>query len=383
MLSIRYAPYVVKQVLRHRTRTALTVAGVAIALFMYAVIQSIQTGLRDATRLSKDDVTLVVFRENRYCPATSRLPQHYQPRIERLPGVRSVMPLQIVVSNCRASLDVVTFRGVPPEQFISVRGDRLRVSDGSIDDWLMRQDSALLGDALAARRGFKPGDAFSAAGIQVKVAGIFSSDEVQDRNAAYVHLPFLQYARRGDVGQVTQFNVTVDDNADLDAVARAIDAEFKSDQFPTSTRPEKAFVAGAVGDMSEIIRFTRWVAVGCVLAALGLVSNSIILSAQSRVKEFAVLHTIGYRSGLIARLIIAEGLAMSVAGGLIGVGGAIIFLHSGQFSLSNEGYSVNASAGLDVWLTALGAATAIGVLSGLVPAIQATRREIAESLRIG
>ena len=312
MLSIRYAPLAFKQIIRNRTRTALTVAGVAIALFMYAVIQSIQAGLQDATGLSKSDATLVVFRENRYCPATSRLPQHYQPRIERIPGVRSVLPIQVVVSNCRASTAVVTFRGVPPDRFIAARGDRIHVIDGSIDDWLNRQDTALVGENLAARRGFKTGDAFSAAGIQVKVAGILQSDELQDRNAAIVHLPFLQYAQRGDIGMVTQFNIIVDDGADMEAVARAVDAEFKSDQFPTSTRPEKAFVASAIGDMMEIIRFTRWVAVGCMLAALGLVSNSIILSAQSRVKEFAVLHTVGYRPGLIARLIIAEGDRKSV-----------------------------------------------------------------------
>ena len=371
MLKIRYSPYIVKQVLRHRTRTALTVAGVAIALFLYASIESVQTGLADATDQRKGDATLVVFRENRYCPATSRLPQHYQPRIEQIPGVESVMPIQVVVSNCRASLDVVTFRGVPPEQFISARGSRIAVKDGSIDDWLRGQDTALVGETLAARRGFKPGDAFAAAGIQVKVAAVISSDEPQDRNVAIVHLPFLQYAQRRDIGQVTQFNIAVNDNADMETVARAVDAEFKSDQYPTSTQPEKAFVASAIGDMKEIIRFTRWVALGCILAALGLVSNSIILSAQSRIKEFAVLHTVGYRPELIARLIIAEGLLMSIAGGLIGVAGAIAFLRSGRLNMSNEGYSVMASASATVWLTALGMAVAIGVLSGLAPAIQA------------
>ena len=34
-------------------------------------------------------------------------------RIRKIPGVREVTPIKIVVNNCGASLDVVTFRGIP------------------------------------------------------------------------------------------------------------------------------------------------------------------------------------------------------------------------------------------------------------------------------
>ena len=61
------------------------------------------------------------------CVFTSQLPEYYRPQIKRIDGVTSVLPMKVVVSNCRASLDVVTFRGVPREG-----GIETVVSDGQL-----------------------------------------------------------------------------------------------------------------------------------------------------------------------------------------------------------------------------------------------------------
>src|SRR5919112_265514 len=115
MLRLKYIPLVLKQVTRHRTRTLLTVAGVATAMFLFCAVQAMQSGVEQATQQTAKDTTLVVYRENRFCPATSRLPEYYGERIAKVPGVVGVVPVRIDVTNCRTSLDVVTFRGVPPE----------------------------------------------------------------------------------------------------------------------------------------------------------------------------------------------------------------------------------------------------------------------------
>ena len=117
MLTPRFIPLVWKHVVRHPTRSLLTMGGVAIAMFLFCTVESMRRGVEAATRVTAADTTLVVYRENRYCPFTSRLPQHYERRIASIPGVASVVPMRIHVSNCRASLDVVTFRGVPEEEF--------------------------------------------------------------------------------------------------------------------------------------------------------------------------------------------------------------------------------------------------------------------------
>src|SRR5690606_35544 len=112
----RFIPYILKQVWRHRVRTLLTVVGIAIAMFLFTSVQAMQRGVTQVTKATASDTTLVVYRKDRFCPATSELPQDYQSRIERLEGVVAAIPMRIVVTNCRTSLDVVTFRGVPKDE---------------------------------------------------------------------------------------------------------------------------------------------------------------------------------------------------------------------------------------------------------------------------
>ena len=257
----------------------------------------------------------MVYRQNRYCPFTSRLPQYYQERIAAIPGVSAVVPIQIVVSNCRTSLDVVTFRGVPEEAMASYARN-FTFAGGSVEKWEQRSDAALLGQQLAQRRGLDVGDRFDAAGVTVTVAGIIQSDQAQDQNVAYVHLPFLQQsAGLKKLGVVTQFNVQVSDPSQLEPVAQAIDAEFARDPDPTSTSSEQAFVARAAQDIIRIVGFTKWLGWACLAAVLALVGNAIVLSVQDRVREHAVLQTLGYTTGLIGRLILVEGSLLGIGRG--------------------------------------------------------------------
>ena len=83
-MAPRFIPLILKQVVRNPTRSLLTMAGVAVAMFLFCTVRSMQRGVAEATRVSAADTTLVVYRENRYCPFTSRLPQHYQRRIESI-----------------------------------------------------------------------------------------------------------------------------------------------------------------------------------------------------------------------------------------------------------------------------------------------------------
>jgi putative ABC transport system permease protein len=382
MIAPRFIPTVLRQVLRHRTRTFLTVAGVAVAMFLFVNVQALQQGVRHATEVTAADTTLIVYRENRFCPATSRLPEYYAERIARVPGVASVTPMKVVVNNCRANLDVVTFRGVPAED-VARMAARWRIVDGSLEDWHRRSDSALVGQRLAERRRLRPGMSFDASGVTVTIAAIIASSEPQDQNVAYVHLPFLQQAAATGpgLGIVTQFSVRVDDPARLRETAAAIDELFRHDPDPTTTRPEKAFVAQVGADVVEIVGFARYLGWGCLAAVLALVANAIVLGVQDRVKEHAVLQTLGFRGGLIARMIITEGLVLGVLGGAAGAALAAAFLAWGRFSLSTEGLSINVSPDVRTSLIGLAIAAGVGVAAGLVPAVQAGRREIAQGFR--
>ena len=377
---IHLAVLAFKQVTRHRVRSLLTIAGVAAGMFLFTAVETMQSSLRVATRSGADDSTLVVYRENRFCPSTSKLPEHYQPDIRRIPGVAEVIPIQIVVNNCGASLDVITFRGVPPEE-LETFNPNLEIVGGSYKAWTGRSDGALLGEHFAARRGLKPGDQFEAVGVRVFVSGIIRSPEPQDNNVAYVHLPFLQQSSRIGLGTVTQFNVRVDDPSKLNAVAAAIDALSKSDQAPTSTKPEKAFFAQTAKDMIEMVGFTRWLGFGAVAAVLALVANALLLVVRGSIKENAIFQTIGFSRTAVGAVMLWEGVIMGFLGGIAGCVAAATFFNLKRFTLGNEGLTLALRPDLNVTFAGLGVAVGLGLIASLWPAFVASRKPIVNSLR--
>ena len=382
MVRPEFLPLVLKQTFRRPVRALLTIAGVATAMFLFAAVAALQNGVDAATRQTAEDVNLVVYRQNRFCPAASRLPESYGERIARIDGVTSVLPMQVVPTSCRASLDVITFRGVPADLMSRTYGTELTLLSGSLAEWASRKDAALLGDVIALRRGLKAGDRVDAAGVTVYVAGVLRAEHPQQYNAAYVHLDFLQRTTgQRTLGVVTQFNVKVADPSRLDAVAEQIDAMFKDDQQPTHTSPEKGFVARAAADIIILVRFTRYLGWGCLASVLALVGNAIVLNVQDRIRDHAVFQTLGFGNGLIARLIVVEALVLGLLGGLLGTVLALAVAHWGRFSVSSEGLTIPVQATAGVLLRGVAVAVALGVAAGLVPAWQASRRPITECLR--
>lgn len=380
---LRLVPLVFRTVRRSPIRTGLTVAGIAVAMYMFTAVEAMRTGVRDATQATAEDATLVVYRENRYCPFTSRLPQWYVDRIERVDGVRAAVPMQILVSNCRASLDVVTFRGVPEGNLLESLTDGATITEGSVADWQRRGDGAMVGRALAERRGLKVGDRFSAAGITVFVAGILDSDAMQDRNAAWVQLPFLQETVRsgGTGGEVTQFNVFVDDPTRMDEIAGDIDALFKHDERPTATRPEKAFIGRAARDIVALADFAGMLGWGALAAVFALIANAIVLAMRDRIRDHAVLQTLGWTGGLIAWMVLVEGALLGLFGGLLGALGAWGTAKLGRFAMTMEGTSIEMSTSFSTAAMGIGLALLLGVLAGLMPALRLSRRDIATCFR--
>lgn len=381
MLPVRFFPLVWKYVIRHRVRSILTIGGVATAMFLFYSVEAIQQGVRAATRQTARDTVLVVYRQDRFCPFSSNLPQDYGARIAAIPGVKTAVPIKVAVSTCHTSLDVVTFRGVPESAFDTGMLDHARIVAGSIEDWKRRSDAALIGDRLAKRRGLKVGDRLDLAGVTITVAAILESEEPQDQNVAYGHLDYVQRASGDSVGMVTQFNVKVDDPGTIGRVAKAIDEEFRTAQEPTSTWAEKAFVARVMGDLVEISDFAGWLGLGCLVGVFALVANAIVLSVQDRIKDHAVMQTLGYTHGLIAKLIIAEGVLMGLCGGVIGLLAGMLVSRWGVFSFTVEGFSVHLHAGASSIAVGLVVSALIGVVAGLFPAWKASRQETAACFR--
>jgi putative ABC transport system permease protein len=369
-----------KNLRRRPMRTALTLAGVACAMLLLVLVESLSGGLDRALSGSEAARTLIVYRLNRYCPQTSFLPEYYGQQISKLDGVTSVLPVKIYLNNCRASLDIVSFNGVPAEK---LRGSRsFEMLDGDYERFVREHDAALVGRAFAERKGVSVGETFRFGNIDVKVAGIFGSSEPVEEGVILTHLEFLQ--RSGPVnklGTVTQFEVKIDDPARAKEIAAQIDVLFRTGPEPTDTRPRILFLENATRDLREILRFARLLGLACVVVVLALVGNTVVMSVQERVREFGVFRTLGFHERHIAGLVVSESLALALVGGAIGLIAALAVVRFSSLTIGAEGVPVSFSTEPEIALRGLAFALATGLVAGLYPALRSSRLAIVECLR--
>ncbi|MSR48302.1 MAG: ABC transporter permease [Planctomycetes bacterium] len=365
---------------RRPARTVLTVAGVAAAIALFVLVESLAAGLDRAVSGSESARTLVVYQKNRYCPQTSFLSQSEAVRIAKIDGVESVLPVKVFLSNCRTSLDTVAFHGVPADLLFDAR--RIDLIAGDRATFLQRGDAALVGEAFAQRRGLDVGDAFRFNRIEVQVAGIFRSPEPIEENLIVTHLELLQ--RSGAVnklGTVTEFEVKISDPARGRAIAAEIDALLATSAAATDTRAKAAFLESATADLREILRFGRLFGICCVAAVLALVANTVAMAVRERIGELAVMRTLGWRDGRLMRLLLAESCALALLGGALGTAAAWITITTTRLTLGVEGVLVGFALSPRLVATAGAVALLAGLLAAALPAWKATRAPIPAALR--
>jgi putative ABC transport system permease protein len=372
--------YVIKTLWRHRARTVLTVSGAAVAIFVFCCVLSVQEGLARLTDSETANRTLIVFQQNRFCPTSSRLPEDYAKKIAEIPGVRAVMPLQVWTNNCRASLDIVVFNGADPQQIRAYRP--LRLQQGTWDAFTTRQDGALVGRSVARRRGLSVGDQFSLGDLSVHVAGIFASAVPSEENLIYTSLRYLQYSAGGEAaGLVTQHEVMLTAEADPDRVAAEIDAALRAGAVATKTRRKGAFQAGTLSDLIDLIGFAHWLGYACIGLVLSLVATTTVMGVQDRLKEYAVLQTIGVRPLGTMRLVLTESTLLCLIGGALGVAAVAAVLGLGGFAIGAEGATIAFRPSVRLLTVGMLVAAVVGLLAGLGPAIQAATVRIVHALR--
>lgn len=372
--------YVFKTLWRHRTRSLLTVSGAAVAMFVFCFVGSVQEGLERLTTGADADRSLIVFQENRFCPTSSRLPQDYSEQIKDVRGVRDVMPIQVWTNNCRASLDIIVFNGAAPDQIQAMRP--VELVSGSWSDFSSQRDAAIVGRNVAQRRGLNVGNQFSIGDISVKVAGIFSSTVPSEENLIYTGLEFLQYTRGLDsAGLVTQHEVFLSEGADPDAVATEIDQVLRTGPVATKTRRKGAFQASTLSDLVDLIGFAHWLGYACVGLVLSLVATTTVMSVQDRIKEYAVLQTIGVRPLQAMRLVLTESCILCLVGGTIGTLLANGALSVGGFAIGAEGATIAFRPSLGLLFSGTAVSLLVGLIAGIAPAIQAATVPIVEALQ--
>ncbi len=336
--------------------------------------------MHDLQRRQAAKGSLITFQANKFCPATSHLPQDYDQQIMSLDGVRNVVPIQVFTNNCRASLDVIVFYGVPPGKLRQARDFQL--TSGTWAEFEQHQDAAMVGRAVANRRRLNVGDKFSIGELSVNVAGIFTSDDPAEENYIYSHLEFLQRSRgMNRVGTVTQLEVLLHEGVDQVAKCQQIDTLFRGGPVETDTRPKGVFQANSLGDLVQLIGMARYLGYACVGLVLALVATTTVMSVQDRIKEHAVLQTIGFSGPRVFTLVMAESILLGVAGGILGVGSAMLMLKLSSLSVGAEAVTVAFTPSIRLALMGMGVSAIAATIAGVAPAFHAAKTDIVPALR--
>ena len=102
---------------------------------------------------------------------------------------------------------------------------------------------------------------------------------------------------------------------------------------------------------------------------------------QDRIQEHAVLQTIGFSGPRVFGLVMTESILLSLAGGMLGVGAAMLTLQLSSLSVGAEAVTIAFTPSIRLACIGLVVAAVAGLLAGIAPATQAARTAIVPALR--
>jgi putative ABC transport system permease protein len=375
---MRFYTFVLKNVLRRRVRSSLTVIGMAVAVGAVVALVGISRGFERSflAIYQREKVDLIIQQRGVKQKLTSVLDAGLGKQIAEVPGVTSVNsglvdftsmdelgPVGVLVQGWEADSPLMRHLNVLPG------GRLLEPSD---------KDSLLLGERLAISLDKKVGDTLKVFDDKTyTVCGIFKSNTVYENGSMVVLLADLQRFM-GRAGQVSGFTVMVehpDDKAEIQRIRHAIEA--------LGANLEVTPTIEFVNSTQEIvfIRAMAWLtsAVALVIGAVGML-NTMVMSVFERTREIGILRAIGWGRWRVVRMILMESVVLSLAGGVVGAGGAVLLTRvlSNQPAVSGM---IDSYVAPDVIVQGFLIALCVGLLGAAYPAYRGAQLLPTEALR--
>ncbi|MHB0771704.1 ABC transporter permease [Bradyrhizobium sp. 1.29L] len=376
---------VVRNVLRHRLRTSLTLVGLIVAILAFGVLQTVVKtwyagvdGAAPARLLTRNAISF-----------TLPLPQAYRKRISAVEGVRRVTCISWFGGIYKDPKNFFPQFAIDAPSYLDMFPEIL-VSDEARRAFLHDRRGAIVGRKLAKRYGFKPGDVIQLRGTifpgnwEFVIRGVFDGREPKtDTSQLFFHWDYLNETLRvrskAQADQVGIFAVDVDGINRVAEVSQAIDDVFRNSLAETLTETERAFQIGFVKQTEAILISIRVVSFMVIIIILTVMANTMAMTARERLREYATLKAIGFSPGYVARLILGESVMMALIGGAIAIGlTPPIAARLAELSATlfpSLIVSVNT-----VMLQAL-ASLLVGVLAAVLPMRRAARVSIVNGLR--
>jgi putative ABC transport system permease protein len=375
---MKYLRLILRNLLRNRRRTILTIISIAVSIFILCVVLIVPVFFAVVIKSSAASLRLV-------CHAKAGLaysmPEAYTAKIAGLPHVEGLDSWNGFMGVYHDVKDSFPNVAISPDAVHSVWPD-WRVSPEQQRAFEKERIAALVGLDTMRRFNFHVGQQIMLRGtvypvnLTVKIVGTLGKGTMA--SMLLLRRDYMQEAI-GRNGRVDVYWIVVDRRENLQRVANQIDAAFANSSAPTQTETEEAFQANALEMFSSIIRLMEFFAVIILLSITLVAANTAAMSIRERRSEVAVLRAIGFTTRSVCLQLIAENIALALVAGIVGIALA-------EIGVRIAGPELFGGVGLDwlPWQVVIYASTTammIGTLSATIPAIGISRRSIVEGLR--
>jgi putative ABC transport system permease protein len=375
-----------RNTLRHKLRSLLTVLGIAVAVTAFALLRTVVSAWYAGVEASAANRLITRHAVSFVFP----LPYAYRDRIAQVPGVERVT-FAVWFSGvyidknqffARLAVDSNTFFDVYPE-FI--------VDPAEFEIFKRERNACIIGIDIAERYNLKIGDVMPLEGDifpgrwEFVVRGIYlPRDKTTDPASMLFHWSYLEEKGRQErddrVGQVGWYVARISNPDDAAIVSDAIDRLFANSRAETKTETERAFQQSFLSSMGAVITamdVMSFVIIGIILLVL---ANTMIMSARERTHEYAVLKSLGFTGRHIFLLIAGESLLLSLLGSVVGMAVTFPAVDGFQHALPKGWFPVFYIEPETIVVGSI-AGLLVGLAASLIPARRAVTTRIVEGLR--
>ncbi len=354
---------------RHRTRTALTALGVGVGIAAIVALGGITQGMIEILTgmMTGSQAELMAIEADVSDMGYSSIDQRVGARIAALPDVEAVSGVVITVAST-GEMPLLIIFGYHPREF-AIR--HFRIVEGQP---LTARRQVIVGRQAAETLGLEVGDTLRLLESTFRVAGIYETGVGLEDSGVVIGLREAQ-ALAGKPHQVMWYLVKLRDPERVESVQDYLDAHFP--EIDISLTSEIVEIMPDMRTMEEMIGQISFLAM--FIGAVGML-NTMLMSVLERTREIGVLRALGWRRRQVVGMILQEALALGAVGGVCGI---ILGLGLtwGITQIPGIGGMLKASYSPELFAQALAVALVTGAIGGLYPAWRATRMRPVEALR--
>jgi ABC-type antimicrobial peptide transport system permease subunit len=366
---------ILKGLLRRKTRTLLTMAGVAIGVAAIVALGAMAEGFVEAYSAlgGGSGADLLVMQADSVDIAFSAVDEEVGRTLAGLSGVEDVSSMIYTYAATEGMPYFIVF-GYEPDGF-AIQHFKIVEGEGLTERAARHGGRPLiLGRAVADDLDKEVGDAFRLYESVFRIVGIYETGEPIEDGAAVVLLSDAQDLSKHP-HQANAFLLKLKDGDDAEQVRQRIER-----RFPDLTTTLSSDLADSQEMLAYVRGFTWAVSFLAVLIGGVGVMNTVLMSIFERTREFGTLRAVGWHPRRVLGLVLGESVALCGLGGLVGAGlGVGVVWAVRQVPLASSLFSATFSPGL--FAQGIGVALTLGLVGGVYPAWRASRSLPAEAMR--